>query len=69
MRLVWTLCLMLLATPTAAQNAWEMPTEYPASAIPGEGLATFARLVNEKSGDRLVIRPSYDAAKGVKSRR
>lgn len=55
------------ARPAAAQSVWEMPTEYPASAIPGEGVATFAKLVNERSGGRLTIQPSFDAAKGIKS--
>ncbi len=55
------------AQPATAQTVWEMPTEYPASAIPGEGVATFAKLVNERSGGRLTIQPSFDAAKGIKS--
>lgn len=53
--------------PAAAQTVWEMPTEYPASAIPGEGVATFAKLVNERSGAKLTVQPSFDAAKGIKS--
>jgi TRAP-type C4-dicarboxylate transport system substrate-binding protein len=44
-----------------------MPTEYPASTMPGEGLATFARLVTEASGGRLVVQPSFDAASGLRS--
>lgn len=56
-----------LPSAALAQTVWEMPTEYPASAIPGEGVATFARLVNERSGGRLTINPSFDAAKGIKS--
>ena len=60
---------LALGLPSAAlaQTVWEMPTEYPASAIPGEGVATFAKLVNERSGGRLTINPSFDAAKGIKS--
>jgi TRAP-type C4-dicarboxylate transport system substrate-binding protein len=56
-----------LPSAAVAQTVWEMPTEYPASAIPGEGVASFARLVNERSGGRLTINPSFDAAKGIKS--
>ena len=50
-----------------AQTVWDMPTEYPASAIPGEGVAMFARLVTERSGGRLTIRPNFEAAMGLKS--
>jgi TRAP-type C4-dicarboxylate transport system substrate-binding protein len=67
-RLLPALALVLGFSPAAfAQTVWEMPTEYPASAIPGEGVATFAKLVNERSGGRLTITPSFDAAKGIKS--
>ena len=67
-RLMPIIALALSLSPAAlAQTVWEMPTEYPASAIPGEGVATFAKLVNERSGGRLTINPSFDAAKGIKS--
>ena len=59
--------LLLGAGAALAQTTWDMPTEYPETAIPGEGVATFARLVNERSGGRLTIRPSYDAKRGIKS--
>lgn len=59
--------LVFCAGAALAQTSWEMPTEYPETAIPGEGVATFARLVNEKSGGRLTIRPSFDAKRGIKS--
>lgn len=58
---------VLPAVAARAQAIWEMPTEYPASAIPGEGVAMFARLVSERSGGRLTIRPSFEAASGLKS--
>ena len=58
---------LAVAVPAGAQTVWEMPTEYPASAIPGEGVATFAGIVNEKAGGRLTIKPSFDAARGIKS--
>lgn len=59
---------LVFGAPAAlAQSSWEMPTEYPETAIPGEGVATFAKLVNEKAGGRLVIRPSFDAKRGIKS--
>lgn len=58
---------LTIAAPLGAQTIWEMPTEYPATAIPGEGVATFTGIVNEKSGGRLTIKPSFDAARGIKS--
>lgn len=59
---------LVLATAAApAQTVWRMPTEYPASAIPGEGVATFAREVAARAGGRLVVAPSYDASAGIRS--
>ena len=66
--LVPIIALALSFSPAAfAQTVWDMPTEYPASAIPGGGGATLAREGNERSGGRLTINPSFDAAKGIKS--
>ena len=59
--------LVLGANAAAAQTSWEMPTEYPETAIPGEGVATFAKLINERAGGRLTIKPSFDAKRGIKS--
>jgi TRAP-type C4-dicarboxylate transport system substrate-binding protein len=66
-RLVLLLLLGTYPVSARAQTTWDMPTEYPASAIPGEGVALFSRLVTERSGGRLTVRPSYDAALGIKS--
>lgn len=64
-----TLCLtpLLFATASQAQTVWDMPTEYPATAMPGEGIATFAAAIEKRLGGKLVIRPSYSAEKGIKS--
>ena len=59
--------LVLGANAAAAQTSWEMPTEYPETAIPGEGVATFAKLINERAGGALTIKPSFDAKRGIKS--
>ena len=60
------LALALLAFgPANAQARWEMTTEYPASNISGEGISTFARLIAERAGGRLVIAPTFDASSGV----
>src|SRR5256885_11253641 len=56
------------AAPAAAQPiTWTMPTEYPASAMPGEGVRFFAEAVNRAAAGRLTITPSFDAAAGIKS--
>jgi TRAP-type C4-dicarboxylate transport system substrate-binding protein len=58
---------LLLAQPLAAETLWEMSTEYPASAIPGQGVAGFAALVHQKTGGALVVKTGFDAANGIKS--
>lgn len=59
--------LLLLPGLARAQTVWEMPTEYPATAIPGEGVTAFSEAVNRNAGGRLVIKPSFDAASGIRS--
>lgn len=51
----------------AAAMPWQITTEYPATAIAGEGIATFARLVGERSGSMLTVLPSFDAKTGITS--
>ena len=60
---------LLLLHPAAirAQTVWDMPTEYPANAMPGVGLAAFAKPVSEFSAGKLTIKPSFDAKAGIKS--
>jgi TRAP-type C4-dicarboxylate transport system substrate-binding protein len=60
---------LLLLHPAAvrAQTVWDMPTEYPQSAMPGLGVTTFARHLAESSAGKLQIRPSFDAAAGIRS--
>ncbi len=54
--------------PSLAQPArWSAATEYPASAMPGEGLSTFARLLAEASGGVITLQPAYDAPDGLRS--
>ena len=55
------------ASADGPRIVWRMPTEYPASTMPGEGLATFARLAAERSGGRLAVAPSFDAEAGLRS--
>ena len=60
-------CLLLFPAVLRAQTVWDMPTEYPQSAMPGVGLTAFARHVAEASAGKLEIRPSFDAKAGIKS--
>ena len=61
--------LLLLHHPIAAraQTVWDMTTEYPQSAMSGLGVTTFAQHVAALTAAKLVIRPSFDAAKGIRS--
>ena len=62
-----TLLLLLsaaAAAPVAAQAPtirWSMANEYPATSIPGEADARFAREASERSGGRLQIAQQYKA--------
>jgi TRAP-type C4-dicarboxylate transport system substrate-binding protein len=60
---------LLLLHPAAlcAQTVWDMPTEYPQTAMPGLGITTFAKRLSEFSAGKLQIRPSFDAAAGIRS--
>jgi TRAP-type C4-dicarboxylate transport system substrate-binding protein len=61
----------VLAIGTAAANAqtieWVIPTEYPAASMPGEGIKTFADAVAAETRGQITVRPSFDAALGLKS--
>ena len=56
-----SLALAFGAASAQAQTVWRMPTEYPANAMPGEGIATFAASVAKRADGRLAIEPVYDA--------
>ena len=61
--------VLLLHNPLTAraQTVWEMPTEYPQSAMPGLGVTTFAQHAAELSAGKLLIHPSFDAVRGIRS--
>jgi TRAP-type C4-dicarboxylate transport system substrate-binding protein len=59
--------LLLHFPPVRAQTVWDMPTEYPESAMPGLGVTIFTRHVAEFSAGKLQIKPSFDAAAGIRS--
>jgi TRAP-type C4-dicarboxylate transport system substrate-binding protein len=67
----WRAALLLwAAAPFAAahaETALSMATEYPADSMPGLGVAEFAQRVQALTHGAVVVRPSYDAALGIKS--
>lgn len=67
LRLAVAVSTLLFAPAVSAQIVWNAATEYPSSAVSGQGLTTFARLVGEKTAGALVIELSFDASSGTKS--
>ncbi len=55
------------ALQCTAQTTFTIATEYPETAMPGEGLNTFANAVKKLSNDKLIFTPSFDAKAGYKS--
>ena len=50
-----------------AEAVWRMATEYPATAMPGEGVAHFAQAATRLSAGTLAIQPGFDAPDGLRS--
>jgi TRAP-type transport system periplasmic protein len=50
-----------------AETPWRMATEYPATAMPGEGVRHFAEAATRLSGGALLVRPGFDAPDGLRS--
>ena len=69
MRMFAVIAVVLASTlmPVNAQTMWPAVTEYPATSMPGEGLARFAALVSEATQGRVTVKPAYDGAGGLKS--
>jgi TRAP-type C4-dicarboxylate transport system substrate-binding protein len=44
-----------------------IPTEYPETSMPGEGLRTFVQLVEERVGGGLLLAPSFNNESGLRS--
>lgn len=61
--------VLLLAHPAAApaQTVWDMSTEYSQTTMPGLGVTTFAQRLADLSAGKIQIRPSFDAAAGIRS--
>jgi TRAP-type C4-dicarboxylate transport system substrate-binding protein len=59
--------LFLFSHAVVAQTVWRGATEYPATSMPGEGLALFARLVGDRTAAALTVRAVFDGAGGLRS--
>jgi TRAP-type C4-dicarboxylate transport system substrate-binding protein len=66
-RLAGALLLLHHPLSASAQTVWDMTTEYPQSAMSGLGVTTFAQHVAALTSGKLLIQPSFDAAKGIRS--
>jgi TRAP-type transport system periplasmic protein len=64
---LFSVCLSLVYQPALAQTTLTIATEYPETAMPGEGLNTFANTVKKLSAGLLLFSPSFDAKAGFKS--
>ena len=56
-----------LLNPARAQAAWRIVTEYPPTAMPGEGVTGFANTATALSAGALMVQPGYDAPDGLRS--
>ncbi len=55
-------------SPLLAQTVeWTSVSEYPANAMPGEAMTLFATSLARESGNKIVVKPLFDAAMGLKS--
>ncbi|AMN44190.1 TRAP transporter substrate-binding protein [Rhodoplanes sp. Z2-YC6860] len=59
--------LLSLQTPCVAQVVWQMATEYPQSAVSGTGLATFGKLVAERTRGAVTTATAFDNALKITS--
>jgi len=57
------LCLSPFASATAAVT-WNAVSEYPATTMPGIGLATFAEVLREQSAGEVTVTPQHDSPMG-----
>lgn len=59
---------MSCASAAAQGVVWQAATEYPATTMPGQGLARFARLVDDGTHGAIRVTPRFDAPDGLRSR-
>ena len=58
---------LALSRPARAADSWRVVTEYPATAMPGEGIAHFAEAATRLSAGALTVTPGFDAPDGLRS--
>lgn len=51
----------------AAEASWTIATEYPRTAMPGEGVAHFATAATRLAAGALTVTPGFDAPNGLRS--
>ena len=61
-------CAADIAVAQPQPARWVLANEYPATSLPGEGDAYFAKAVVERAAGKLVIEAQADAKSGFKSR-
>ena len=59
--------MTLAALPARATELWRIITEYPATAMPGEGVAVFASDATALSNGTLTVATGFDAPGGIRS--
>ena len=55
------------AQTVQAHTVWRAATEYPATAMPGEGLTTFAVRLSAATGGQVTLEPRFDGPDGLRS--
>lgn len=56
-----------VAFGAASAATWQAATEYPATAMPGEGLSSFAAAVTQRTAGALTVVPGFDGPGGLRS--
>jgi TRAP-type C4-dicarboxylate transport system substrate-binding protein len=59
--------LLLAPVASHAGTVWNMATEYPQNTMPGLGVTTFAKRLEETSAGDIKVKPGFDAVEGIKS--
>src|ERR1044072_6328976 len=67
-RIIVAASCLTLAAAAHAQVTFDLINEYPATSLPGEADAFFAKLVSAKTEGRVAINPMPDAKSGLRTR-
>ena len=66
-KLLLGLSCILAVDATFAEQAWDLPNEYPATSVPGETVELFARSLESLSGNSIEISIHHGGALGINS--